>query len=335
LANLIKRDSDGFNRWEASQTLALQVLDDAIKAYGAGQLDAFSVDPILLDSYQNLLDTPPEDKAMLALMLTLPSESYIAEQYSEVNVEAIHFARKRLAADIAQSLSVPFMAIVTAYDGQRAYSPDADQVAARALKNTALSYCMIAPDHSLLSLCERAFNEANNMTDQMAALSMLVNCEQAEAEPVAAAALERFYQQWQDEALVVNQWFALQARSAKAGALARVEALLRHPAYDGNNPNKIRSLISSFAAANPIGFHSGNPGDTSAGYRFLADHIIALNQKNPQIAAGLLRPLVQWRRYPPARGEAMRNQLTRISTTEGLSADVFEVVSKALAKPAV
>ncbi len=331
LAKLIARDTDGFTRWEASQALALQVIDDAMLAYRQQRLSQFVADPVFIGALVQLWQSPPDDQAMLALMLQLPGEGYIAEQYTVVDVEAIHAARQAVAGQVAQSLRSEFSQCLQAYDHRRDYSPDASAIAERSLKNLALSYLMMVPDADILSRCQLLFREANNMTDQMAALTALVNCESPIAAEPAEAALEAFYRQWAGEALVVNQWFSLQARSSKPGALTRVEALLQHPAYDPGNPNKIRSLVAAFAAGNPMGFHTGTPEDPTAGYRFLADQVIDLNRKNPQIAAGLLRPLVQWRRYDESRRQAMREQLARIQTSDQLSADVYEVVSKALA----
>ena len=332
LAGLMAADSDGFTRWEASQSLALQVIDDAISAYRDQGLEDFKVDPLFTSALHDLWQSPPEDKAMLALMLQLPEESYIGEQYAVVDVEAIHLARQAVATQVAEALRSEFSQCLLAYDHRRAYSPAAAEVAERSLKNLALSYSMIAPDADTLAHCQRLFQQANNMTDQLAALKALVDCPVPQAVQPAERALEVFYHQWAEEALVVNQWFALQARSTRAGALARVQSLLQHPAYDAGNPNKIRSLVSAFASGNSVGFHSGHANDPAAGYRFLADQVIALNQKNPQMAAALLRPLVQWQRYPAARQQAMREQLARIQATKPLSIDVYEVVNKALAK---
>jgi aminopeptidase N len=330
LAELMQRDSDGFNRWEASQNLALAVLDDAIKAYQKGELASFTPDPLLLDSYRLLLDNHQLDQAMVALMLTLPAPDYIAEQYQVVDVEAIYHGRRHLARAIARALTEPLRARLNAYDNNQAYAVNAEAIAQRSLKNTALKYLMIEPSEHDLAYCLAQYRGANNMTDEMAALSALVYSESELAQPEATKALAAFYDKWQHEALVVNQWLALQARDPRPNTLARVNALMAHPAYDANNPNKIRSVIGAFCMGNPINFHGGSPEDSAAGYRFLADQVLALDAKNPQIAARLLTPLTRWRRYSPERGRAMRAQLERIKNSQGLSGDSYEIASKSL-----
>ncbi len=330
LSKLMLQGTDEFNCWEAGQILALTVLDDAIKAYDADQLDLFVVDDLFIGTCKALLKDKTQDKALLALMLTLPSEKYIAEQYDVVDVEAIHYAYTAVSKQLSQAIISECMTLVSAYNISADYKPDAQSIANRSLKNIALQYVLLNPTDSSLTLCYKQFELANNMTDQMAALSSLVNCSDPRALPLAESALAAFYSQWSGEALVVNQWFGVQARNASAGSLERVWALLAHPAYDGNNPNKIRALISGFCNFNPIGFHSGTVKDEAAGYKFLADQVIALDKKNPQIAARLLTPLVSFRRYSASRQIAMKHEVTRIKNSPKLSKDVLEVVSKSL-----
>src|SRR5690554_1304715 len=177
LAGLMAADSDGFTRWEASQSLALQVIDDAISAYRDQGLEDFKVDPLFTSALHDLWQSPPEDKAMLALMLQLPEESYIGEQYAVVDVEAIHLARQAVATQVAEALRSEFSQCLLAYDHRRVYSPAAAEVAERSLKNLALTYSMIAPDADTLAHCQRFFQQANNMTDQLAALKALTMCQ--------------------------------------------------------------------------------------------------------------------------------------------------------------
>ena len=165
------------------------------------------------------------------------------------------------------------------------------------------------------------------MTDVMAALTQLVNADTPLAQTLAETALTDFYQRWQDESLVVNQWLMVQASCALPNTLAKVKSLQQHPAYDGKNPNKIRALIASFCNGNAINFHA----DAGAGYTFLADQSIGLNTQNPQIASRLLTPLTKWKKYSPERQGLMKAELERIMAEPSLSKDVFEVVSKSLA----
>jgi aminopeptidase N len=187
-------------------------------------------------------------------------------------------------------------------------------------------YLMRTEDEHWLTVSEEQFDEAGNMTDVSAALRLLVNNRLPAADTSAERALGAFYHKWQDEALVVDQWFSIQATSTKPDTLKRVYTLMEHDAFDIRNPNKVRAVIGAFCNGNPVHFHDMS----GEGYRFLADQVITLNALNPQIAARLLTPLTRWRRYDEQRQELMKAELERVMTTEDLSKDVFEVVSKSL-----
>jgi aminopeptidase N len=203
------------------------------------------------------------------------------------------------------------------------FSPDADSAGRRALRNSALD--LLAADSHAANL-ERAvghYQGAANMTDAMGGLTALMLLG---GEPYEQA-LEDFYTRWKDEPLVVDKWFALQARSPGEDVLGRVLGLTAHPAFDPKNPNRMRALVQSFASGNPARFHD----PSGAGYRFLADQILAADGFNPMVAARLIEPLGGWRRYKPELGALMREQLQRIVDTQGLSKNVFEMASRALA----
>lgn len=328
LAILMSRDSDGFNRWEASQQLGLQVINDVMAAYHAKKdLAAVTIDKSLVNAYRQVLRDESLDKAMVAYMLTLPTEAYLTELADVVDVEAIHYSRTAVRHQIARELYVEFMTIYQAYDHQQAYAATADAIAGRSLKNIALGYLMLLDDEAVIHACEQQYRTANNMTDVMAALTQLVNAQAPLAQTLAATALADFYPRWQHESLVVNQWLTVQATCVLPNTLDKVKVLQQHPAYDGKNPNKIRALISSFCNSNAINFHA-NAGE---GYRFLADQILVLNAQNPQIAARLLTPLTKWKKYPLERQSLIKAELQRIMAEPKLSKDVFEVVSKSLA----
>ena len=186
---------------------------------------------------------------------------------------------------------------------------------------------MLLGEEDFIRACDKQYRHANNMTDVMAALSQLVNADAPLAQELAVVALADFYQRWQHEPLVVNQWISVQATCVLPGALEKVKALQTHAAYDGKNPNKIRALVASFCNSNPINFHA----DAGSGYKFLADQIILLNTQNPQIASRLLTPLTKWKKYNSERQALMKLELERIMAEPNLSKDVFEVVSKSLA----
>ncbi len=327
LVLLMSRDSDGFNRWEASQQLGLHAIQDAMVAYQQGQsLASWQVDIKLVEAYRNVLQNESLDKAMVAYMLSLPSEAYLSELADIIDVEAIHHGRAAVRNALARALRVELEAIYRAYDHQQTYAATADAIAARSLKNVALGYLMLLGDETLIKQCEQQYRTANNMTDVMAALTQLVNSDTPLAQELAASALADFYQRWQHESLVVNQWLSVQAMCVLPGTLQKVKALQVHPAFDGKNPNKIRALIAGFCASNPINFHA----EAGAGYEFLADQIIRLNVQNPSIASRLLTPLTKWKKYNTQRQGLMKAQLERILAEPGLSKDVFEVVSKSL-----
>src|SRR5690606_4677688 len=208
---------------------------------------------------------------------------------------AIHYSRSALRKQIASALRADFERIYFAYDHQQPYMATAEAIAARSLKNVALGYLMLLDESEIIAACEQQYRTANNMTDVMAALTQLVNSPVAQSQ--AKISLEDFYQRWQAESLVVNQWLSVQATCVLPGTIARVKELQQHGAYDAKNPNKIRAVVSAFCNSNPINFH--DLSSAGEGYRFLADEIIRLNRQNPQIAARLLTPLTKWKKYHP------------------------------------
>ncbi|TNE93288.1 MAG: DUF3458 domain-containing protein, partial [Gammaproteobacteria bacterium] len=193
-------------------------------------------------------------------------------------------------------------------------------------KNLSLRYLLNGASDDSLSLMHTQFMEADNMTDRLSALNGLVNDPREEARPLSEQALDKFYNDWQHEPLVLNQWFQTQAACVLPGGLERVKVLMEHPAFDFHNPNKVRSLIGVFCNSNLINFHD----EAGEGYRFLADNVIALDKLNPQIASRQLTPLTKWRRYDLTRQALMREELARVLAEPGLSRDTYEIASKSL-----
>ena len=324
LMRLISRDSDGFCRWDASQQLGLAVIEDLMATYNRqGDLRGAAVDTRLIEAYRAVLANASLDQAMVALMLTLPSESYLSEVAERIDVEAIHAARGHLRKVIAAELATELERVYRDNCSGAPYSPQAAAIAQRSLKNMALNYLCALAEERGLALCRQQFRRGDNMTDVLAALDNLVR---AEPETLGQAALDSFYQQWRHEPLVINEWLSVQAACPAPGGLARVKALLQHPGFDIKNPNKVRALIGAFCRQNAINFHL----KSGAGYRFLADQIIVLNRLNPQIAARMLTPLTRWQKYDEERQALMRSELERIMLEPELSKDVYEVVSKSL-----
>lgn len=320
LAFLMSHDSDGFNRWDAGQQLSVQILCDGIAAFNAGK--PIEADPLLLGAFRRLLEDTSLDQAMVARMFELPSELYLAEILPRpIDVDGIHHAREQLKRSVARGLRSQ---LLETYERTRVTGPyryaDAD-VAQRALHNVCLGYLLTLEDDTVTQLCLKQYENANNMTEQLAAFRALVHSNRSEKDQVIAD----FYQRWQREALVVDQWFTAQATAPQADTLDRVEALLQHVAFEITNPNKVRALIGSFCNANPVNFHRAD----GEGYRFLADRIIQLNALNPQIASRMSTLLTRWRNYDDQRATRIREQLQRIRK-ESLSPDVYEVITKAL-----
>ncbi|MBM4201224.1 MAG: aminopeptidase N, partial [Gammaproteobacteria bacterium] len=322
LAFVLAHDSDSFNRWDAAQELAVR----AIIARAAGSSEdpqARAVEACLVQALGVVATSALDDLSYWALLLTLPSEEYVSSLLERVDPDAVHAARQQIRRRLADALAEPLERLYAAHHRQEAGRADAAAIGRRRLKNVCLGYLMARETDAAYRLCAAQFEEATTMTDQIAALSLAVNSRH----PARGLFLERFYAQWQQEALVIDKWFAIQASCSLPDSLAAVEALLQHPDFDLRVPNRVRSLIGTFSQANPVNFHAKD----GRGYTFLADHVIALNALNPQIAARLAGALTQWRRYDEGRGLLLRAQLQRIAGTPGISKDVYEVASKGLA----
>ena len=334
LCALMQREDDGFVRWDAAQQLALRAIREGMAS--AVGLDAHrgraalsgghELDATWLEAIGALLADDSLDPAMVAEMLRLPGESYLADLAAEdeggADVEAIHAARQAVRRQIALAHADALAACRRRLDVREAYAPSAAQVGARALRNVCLDY-LAAAGEAGLSEAQRQFEQADNMTDRLAALQVLAWQGSAEQ---AQAALDQFHTDWRHETLVINQWLQVQAAMPAADTLERVQRLLEHPDFDARNPNRLRALVGTFCSGNPINFHRAD----GAGYRFLADRIEVLDRSNPQMASRLLTPLTRWRNYRN-RQDLMKAQLERLAALPELSRDVYEVVGKALA----
>ncbi len=320
----LAHDTDDFNRWDAGQTLAVRTLLTLIADRQAAR--PLNLPTTFSDAFGHALNSA-SDPALLAQVLTLPGETWLAEQMTVIDVEGIHAARRFVQRTLAERLHDAWLKVYqrlsgpgpanTAHQGQ-----DATAIGQRALKNVCLDYLVQTEQPEARALALEQFYSANNMTDQLGALAPLVNSDG----PERTEALAAFYHRWQREALVVDKWFILQATSHRPGTLGMVRALMAHEAFNLRNPNKVRALIGAFCQANPIHFHAAD----SSGYTFLADQVLALNAFNPQIAARLMTTLARWRQYDPVRQQGMYLQLERVLSTPNLSPDVYEVAAKSL-----
>ncbi|MFT7516881.1 MAG: aminopeptidase N [Myxococcota bacterium] len=316
---LMSYDSDTFNRWEAGQRFATRVIFQIMSDLGKGEVATPSA--AFIGAISKVANDDKLSIGMKSYLLCLPTHAALSGQLDVVDPELLHSARNILRQAIADSLQSKFSEIYMSLASDEAYEPSSQQIQRRRLRNVCLAYLSIANDGSGTEWCTKQFAAATNMTDSISALACLSNLDV----PQRQTALSEFFEKWQGEDLVVDKWLSVQASSSAADTLARVKSLKEHPAFDIRNPNKVRSLIRTFAA-NPVHFHSAD----GEGYRFVADCVIELDQLNPQIAARIAGAFAQWHRYEPKRSELMKAQLQRISEHEGLSADSFEIVKLSL-----
>jgi aminopeptidase N len=257
-------------------------------------------------------------------MLSIPSENYLAAQTKPANVDAIHTARQFLKKQIATQFKSTFQTIYQRLNQQKKpYSFNAHDMAQRSLKNTSLGFLMSTGDPMETQRCLKQMKEADNMTDLLAGLSLMADQKGPEAEH----AIRAFYEQWKHDRQVVDKWLTVQALSNQSDTLLRVKGLLKHPAFSMKNPNNVRAVIGQFCRNNPINFHAKD----GSGYRFLAEQIIELNKLNPQVAARQLGAFNSWQQYDTERQSMIKKALQSIAEQDGLSPDVYEVVTKYLA----
>ena len=344
LLTVIKNETDGFSRWDASRHYLLRLIKEHVSGECVLQSDAANkavrqfteVLSLLLE--QGISGTPSgqqqwdskHDAAMFTEMLKMPSYAYIFEQFEKINVAAIGESTQLLRQTMAENLQGIFTRLyallTTQLSGMGEYQPEAEAIALRSLKNCCLDYLMLADDQQATALARDQFAAATNMTEQLAALKALLKSRTVEGEQAATEALDSFYQQWQQESLVVNKWFTVQACSEKPTAFQQLQQLTDHPAYDNTNPNKVRALLGAYCAHNLLQFHAAD----GKSYDYLADEILRLDQINPQLAARMLAPLTQWRKFDNPQQSKMKKALLRIKSTDKLSSDIYEVVSKTL-----
>jgi aminopeptidase N len=313
-------DSDSFNRWEAGNRLAVGILLRAVASLQAGR--APEVPQAFGAAFARVLEGSASDPAFAAEALSLPSETYLAEQMAVTDPDAIHSARNWLRRHLAQLLRDALERTYGANQTPGPYVPDAAPAGKRALANLCLSYLMELDDAKPRALCLAQIERSSNMTEALAALSILANCDCAERAP----ALNAFYERWQDEPLVVDKWLAVQAASRLPSTLAEVRRLTGHRAFDMRNPNKVYALVRGFCS-NQVRFHAAD----GLGYAFAAEKIIELDPINPQVAARIARAFDRWRKFDAARQAHARAALTSIQAASGLSRDVSEIVGRALA----
>ena len=324
LAFLAAHDSDPFNRWQALQTISTRLLIDNVTAVRAGRSPRR--DEKLIRALAAILDDSTLEPAFVALALVPPGEGDIAREIGrDIDPDAIFRARAALRAEIGEQLED---ALTTAYGRMivsGSYSPDAKSAGRRALRNVALDLLAATDKPAAIARAARHYETADNMTDRMAALGTL----SLHNVPERKAALADFYSRYASDALVVDKWLSLQAMVPQPDTLDNVRALTAHPAFSLANPNRVRALISAFAQANATQFNRAD----GAGYDFVADTVLALDPKNPQVSARLATAFRTWRTLESGRRAKAEAALERLKSAPNLSRDLADIVGRALAAP--
>ncbi|HTV68900.1 MAG TPA: aminopeptidase N [Rhizobiaceae bacterium] len=319
---LARHDSDPFSRWQAYNGLLTDALIHAARLCRGGKTPEFDDDLLALAGA--LASDDELEPAFRALAITLPGEADIAREIgTNIDPDAIFAGREALAKAIAKANAKIFRDLYDALKGGKSFSPDAASAGRRALRNILLDYLSAGSGDA--ALAAKQFSTATNMTDRSAALTVLA--QRHSGSPEAKKALAAFQQRYRSDALVLDKWFQIQAAIPGPASVDAVAALTRHPSYSLANPNRVRSLIGTFSTANQTGFHRAD----GAGYTLFADTVLAVEKKNPQIAARLATALRSWRSLEPARMAKARETLLRIANTENLSADLRDIVERTLA----
>jgi aminopeptidase N len=320
LAHLAAHDSDDVNRWDAAQRLFANAILALAQEHRDGK--PLTVPESLARMTGALLDDDASDPALRALALTLPDPAYVAALVPTLDPDGVMAAWIFIERSLAFSQRV---ALERAYERHRPrapYTPTQAQVAARSLSNLCLRYLGSLDDDPVHALASRQYRAADNMTDTIAALAALRDS----SSPARDELYAHFEAKWHDEPLVLDKWFGLQARSLRSDTLQTVRTLMAHPRFNARNPNRVRSLVGTFALSNFARFHASD----GSGYAFVADQARALDATNPQLAATLAGAFSLWKRFDEPRRTLMQRSLQRIARTANLSPDVTEIVTRTL-----
>ena len=321
---LLAHDSDAFNRWQAAYGCAMRRLTASYTALrnGTDSEEDRDIRPFA-EALGRVISDETLEAAYRAQLLELPGESDLAMALgADVDPDAVHQAREAMRRALARLLAPQLEGLYEAFRPNAPYSPDAKSAGRRALRNAALALVAAPGDAAAAKRVAVHYEAADNMTDMMAALGIVIHIDHAER----ARLLDDFKHRFKADALVLDKWYGLEAASTLPGTVERVAELSRGQAFSPHNPNRVRALLGTFATANPTRFHRAD----GAGYRLIGDHVVGLDQINPQLAARLLGAFKNWRMMETPRRKAAEAVLREVAETERLSADVIEIAQRSL-----
>ncbi|MFO0689742.1 MAG: aminopeptidase N [Myxococcota bacterium] len=322
LAFLMAHDDDAFNRWDAGEKLALGILVGAVAA-PEGFLEG-AVVARYGEAWGRVLGDEGLDGSLRALAITLPAERVVAQELPVIDPDAIHAVREALGGWLARRHEAALWSLYRALAPSGPYRHERSQIDRRRLRGAVLRFLAWTGSEEAVAAAHAQYHGADNMTDAQAALFVLADVE----DPRRDEAFAHFHARFRHDPLVLDKWFTIQATSSRSDALDRVRELARHPDFQLTNPNRVRALVGAFSSANGVRFHDRSGG----GYAFLADVVLELDGKNPQVASRLVSAFNDWRRYDEARQMRLQAELQRIAGHAGLSKDVYEIVSRALSR---
>ncbi len=320
LSFLMKYDMDSFNRWDAAQRMQSDIIVAKYEATANDQ--SYTCPQFFLDAFRHVLLDQNSDPSLIAEAITMPSLKSMTLKLAEADILLLHQAKEWLVAEVVKNLQVELLSVYNQNYVSEAYQVNSEQVAKRSLKNRCLWYLLQSKQKEMAQLANEQYQNANNYTDKMTALTLLTHQQIEGFEEL----LGEYFTAWQGNALVINKWLSVQATIPAVDTLARVKQLMTLDIFSMKNPNAVRSLIGAFCGANITQFHAVD----SSGYEFLADQVIELDKINPQIAARLVGLFNDYRQYSKDIQGRMLDQIKRIHVTPGLSPNVFEIVDRAL-----
>jgi len=317
---LMRSEHDGFSRWEAGQRIANKYLTQLAQQYQEGK--ALNLPETIIQTYEAILEDPKLELSLKAELMILPNFNEASQIFSCIDVDAIESARNYFYQTVGKTLYKHFLSLYETLHAKGVSDMSPEAYAERKMKNVCLGYLIYSENPDAVEFAYKQFMHAQNMTDEIGALSCLVHVE----DPRNKQAVETFYQKWQHDDLVMDKWFAVQASSRLPYAFETVKTLLSHPKLDRNNPNKVKALLATFAIHNPRSFHalSGKP------YELFTQLILEFDRKNPYLSANLVRSMISWKHYDEKRSELMKKSLEHILAAKPISRDLYEVVSKSL-----